>query len=240
MDVSYSLLRRLAVLGGILVVILLLLAANYGRILWRAAQYEAIKKRSTEIEANFTELEKLKAELSQIRQTEDKLKEILGVARQPAMLSVGDISRSQTLNAANLGEGQLPDTSEARPLPGGASTPSLMPVKGWLSARMTENHHGVDIAAREGDPVMAAADGVVTFAGWDEYFGNQIKISHGQKFTTMYGHNAKLFVKPEQQVLQGQIIALVGSTGRSSGPHLHYEVRIHGKPADPTYFWMNQ
>lgn len=242
-DVSYSLLRKLAVLGIVLAMLLLLLAANYSRILWRAAQYEAIKKRAAEIEASFSELQRLKDELAQLRQTEDKLKHILGVSQQPAMLTIGDISRSQALPIGQM-DAPLPtdtakaDSAVAALVQGGATNPSLMPVKGWLSARMTDNHRGVDIAAREGDPVLAAADGMVVFAGWDDYFGNQVKISHG-KFATMYGHNAKLFVKQGQQVRQGQVIALVGSTGRSSGPHLHYEVLSQGKPVDPTYFWMN-
>ena len=241
-DLSYSLLRKLALLGIVLAIILLLLAANYSRILWRAAQYEAIKKRAAEIEASFTELQRLKDELAHLRQTEDKLKHILGVSQQPAMLTIGDISRSQTIAIGQMDAPPPADSAKADSaaalVQGGSTNPSLMPVKGWISARMTDNHRGVDIAAREGDPVLAAADGVVVFAGWDDYFGNQIKISHG-KFTTMYGHNAKLFVKQGQRVRQGQVIALVGSTGRSSGPHLHYEVLSQGRPVDPTYFWMN-
>jgi murein DD-endopeptidase MepM/ murein hydrolase activator NlpD len=100
-------------------------------------------------------------------------------------------------------------------------------------------HKGVDIAAREGEPVQAAGDGTVTFAGWDTYYGNKIEITHGAKYATMYGHNEKLLVKAGDHVKRGQIIALVGSTGKSSGPHLHYELKVDGQSVDPAIYWIN-
>jgi murein DD-endopeptidase MepM/ murein hydrolase activator NlpD len=240
MDISYSWLKRLAIVAVFLLILLILLIINYGHIFWRASQYEVMKKRNREIEQKFSELQQLKRELSSIKQTENKLRNILGVSKQPVMLTINDINRGAVLNASSVGSA-TPDSNYAQEsgiLPE-RTTPSLMPVKGWVSAVMSTNHSGVDIAAREGDPVVAAADGIVSFAGWDNYFGNQVIISHGQKFTTMYGHNAKLFVKEKQTVKQGQVIALVGSTGQSTGPHLHFEVKLNGKTVDPSFYWIN-
>lgn len=240
MDFSYTGLKRIAILLAGLLLVAVFFIANYGHIFWRASQYEIMKKRTREVEAKFSELQDLKRELSGLKKTEAKLQHMLGISQQPVMLSLNDINRSTSLNASVAGDTSPSSNSgDTVSRDSGRSTPNIMPVKGWISAKLGANHTGVDIAAREGDPVVAAADGIVTFAGWDNYFGNKVEIAHGQKFSTMYGHNAKLFVKEKQAVKQGQVIALVGSTGQSSGPHLHYEVRINGKPVDPTYHWIN-
>ena len=98
-------------------------------------------------------------------------------------------------------------------------------------------HAGVDIAAAQGTPIMAAAPGKVTQAGWSGGYGNYTCIDHGvadgQRLSTCYGHQSRLSVTPGQQVDVGQVIGYVGSTGASTGPHLHFEVRLGGRPVDP-------
>jgi murein DD-endopeptidase MepM/ murein hydrolase activator NlpD len=240
MDISYTNLKRIAVLLSVLLLVAVFFVFNYGHIFWRASQYEIMKKRTREVEEKFSEIQALKSELSALKRTEAKLQHMLGISQQPVLLSLDDITRNTSLNASVSGDPALLSNSEdTLSVSLERSTPSIMPVKGWVSAKMGDHHNGVDIAAREGAPVVSAADGIVTFAGWDNYFGNKVEVAHGQKFSTMYGHNAKLFVKEKQAVKQGQVIALVGSTGQSSGPHLHYEVRINGKPVDPSYHWIN-
>lgn len=240
MDISYTSLKRLAALLAALLILLVFFIINYGHIFWRAGQYEIMKKRSSEIEQKFSELQDLKREISELKKTESKLQHMLGISQQPSLLTISDINRNTSFDASVVGKETLA-AANADSVFGNIerTTPSIMPVKGWISAKISTNHPGVDIAAREGDPVLAAADGIVIFAGWDNYFGNKVEISHGQKYVTMYGHNVKLFVKEKQSVKQGQVIALVGSTGQSSGPHLHYEIRSNGKPVDPTYYWIN-
>jgi murein DD-endopeptidase MepM/ murein hydrolase activator NlpD len=98
---------------------------------------------------------------------------------------------------------------------------------------LRRRHLGLDIAAREGAPVLAAGDGVVIFADWDQYLGWLVVIEHGYGFTTRYGHNSSLRVERGDHIRRGQIIALVGSTGRSSAPHLHYEIWMNRTPVDP-------
>jgi len=94
-------------------------------------------------------------------------------------------------------------------------------------------HFGLDVAARESTPVVSTADGIVTFADWDQNLGWLVKIDHGYDMSTRYGHNARLRVDLGQAVRRGQIIALVGNTGRSTAPHLHYEVWKDDVPVDP-------
>ncbi len=97
-------------------------------------------------------------------------------------------------------------------------------------------HEGLDFPAAVGTPVFAAADGIVTEATHTPDYGNLIKIEHGSGLETRYAHNAKLLVKVGDRILKGQQIAMVGNTGRSTGPHLHYEIRLNGNPLDPRQY----
>jgi murein DD-endopeptidase MepM/ murein hydrolase activator NlpD len=122
--------------------------------------------------------------------------------------------------------------------------PSIWPVVGTLRSGVgmrnnpfggssTEYHKGQDIAAPTGTPISATADGVVVVAGWVKGYGNGIYIDHGNGITTRYGHLSRIDVVVGQTVKRGGHLGLVGSTGRSTGPHLHYEVRINGQPTSP-------
>ncbi len=130
-----------------------------------------------------------------------------------------------------------------------ASTPSIIPVKGWITSyfgsridpftRKLAKHEGIDISARSGTTIVAPADGVVTFAGNKPGYGVTLTIDHGYGITTVYGHNSKLFVAQGKKVKRGMPISAVGSTGRSTGPHLHYEVRVNGITVDPRKFILD-
>jgi murein DD-endopeptidase MepM/ murein hydrolase activator NlpD len=97
-------------------------------------------------------------------------------------------------------------------------------------------HSGLDFRSETGDPVRATANGVVESAGWNGGYGNMVEIDHGNGFSTRYGHMSKIEVKVGQQIKTGQVIGRVGSTGRSTGPHLHYETRVDGDAVDPQKF----
>ena len=97
-------------------------------------------------------------------------------------------------------------------------------------------HRGVDIAANAGAPVKSASDGVVRVAGWDEVLGNYVEVRSRMGYSYIYGHMARLFVSPGSVVAQGQTLGTVGSTGRATGPHLHFEVRKNGVPQNPRLF----
>ena len=96
-----------------------------------------------------------------------------------------------------------------------------------------KQHTGIDIGASYGTDVLAAADGTVIIAGWNNAYGNYVVINHGGGVTTLYGHNSSLNVSKGQKVSQGQVIAKVGSTGYSTGPHIHFEVQVNGSPVNP-------
>ena len=101
-------------------------------------------------------------------------------------------------------------------------------------------HPGIDIANDMGTPIRATADGVVSIAGWNSGgYGNMVDIDHGNGVMTRYGHASYVVVSAGQQVKRGQIIAYMGSTGFSTGPHVHYEVRINGQAVDPSGYLFN-
>lgn len=124
-----------------------------------------------------------------------------------------------------------------------SSTPSIWPTRGWVTSGfgfrkspftgLREKHEGWDIAARSGSLVRATADGEVVVEGREYGYGNMVEIDHGYGVVTRYGHNSKHLVKVGDRVKRGQVISLVGSTGRSTGPHLHYEVLMKGVPVSP-------
>lgn len=123
--------------------------------------------------------------------------------------------------------------------------PSLRPVQGWVTAEFSLNvgpfgrrHTGIDIAAPSDSPVKAAADGVVVFVGWTEDLGNLVMIRHDFSFSTRYGHNSRVLVRQGERVKRGQTIALVGSSGRSSAPHLHFEIWKDGSPVNPREYLL--
>lgn len=123
------------------------------------------------------------------------------------------------------------------------TTPTGWPTNGFISSGYglrwngAEFHQGIDIAAEMGTPIVATADGVVTIAGWNAGgYGNMVDIDHGSGVSTRYGHASAVVVTAGQRVRRGQIIAYVGSTGHSTGPHLHYEVRLSGQPVNPTSY----
>lgn len=127
-----------------------------------------------------------------------------------------------------------------------AETPNIWPVMGPISSYYgyrtspggigSTFHEGVDIAGDYGTPISATAAGTVTKAGWVGGYGYLVEVRHADGIVTRYGHNSAVLVYEGQHVDQGSMIALMGSTGNSTGPHCHYEVRIHGEAVDPMYF----
>jgi murein DD-endopeptidase MepM/ murein hydrolase activator NlpD len=130
------------------------------------------------------------------------------------------------------------------------STPSILPTEGFLTSGFSRArlhpihdvplpHEGIDLSAPTGSPIHAAAKGRVVEAGVFAGYGQMVEIDHGFGFTTRYGHASRLLVRVGQEVERGQLIALVGSTGLATGPHLHYEVRVNGKPQNPLNYVIN-
>jgi murein DD-endopeptidase MepM/ murein hydrolase activator NlpD len=119
----------------------------------------------------------------------------------------------------------------SRPVPGRMT--STFGLRNHPILRRRRMHNGVDFAAKSGTPISAAADGVVIAATWSNGYGNMVILDHGGGISTLYAHCSRLYVSAGQRIKRGQNIAAVGSTGLSTGPHLHFEVRVNGRPVNP-------
>jgi murein DD-endopeptidase MepM/ murein hydrolase activator NlpD len=131
----------------------------------------------------------------------------------------------------------LADSDSLRRIPKG------QPIEGWITKGFSLNefvfggeHPGVDFAAKESTKVKVTADGTVSFVGWDDIYGNLVVVDHKNGYVTYYGHNSKILVNSGDFVKRGEVIAFSGNSGRSSAPHLHYEIRNHAIPIDPKEF----
>lgn len=130
------------------------------------------------------------------------------------------------------------------------NVPSIVPCRGWLYRDFgntvspftgrVEMHRGLDVAAPRGTPIVATAAGVVTAAGLEEHYGLAVAMDHGNGYVTRYAHNMRNAVRVGTRVKRGQVIAYVGSTGRSSCTHVHYEVLKDGVPLNPRYFILRE
>ncbi|MEX2208125.1 MAG: M23 family metallopeptidase [Myxococcota bacterium] len=128
-------------------------------------------------------------------------------------------------------------------------TPSISPTHGWITSSFgyrtspqtggREFHKGLDIAGRTGTPILSPADGEVIYATSKRSLGNAVKVRHGYGVETVYGHMQELLVKPGERVKRGQQLGLMGSTGRSTGPHLHYAVLVNGKAVNPRNYILD-
>ncbi|MBN2408916.1 MAG: M23 family metallopeptidase [Candidatus Aminicenantes bacterium] len=131
-----------------------------------------------------------------------------------------------------------------------ASTPTIWPTIGWVSSPFAyrddpftgkrQFHYGIDIATNFGNPIVATANGIVISLGNDKMGGKNIVISHGNGITTHYLHLSKFLVKSGQKIKRGDVIGLVGNTGKARGPHLHYEVRVNNRPVNPYNYILEE
>ena len=166
-----------------------------------------------------------------------------GIARRSAEVR---IDLSALIRRANLLASSFKEAADSLAFHSArlAATPSIMPTQGWLSSAFSSMrahpilhyarpHEGIDVTAPMGSPIEAPAAGVVTDARWESGYGNTVTIDHGFGIETRFAHASKLLVRTGQRVSRGQRIALVGNSGLATGPHLHYEVHVKGRPVDP-------
>ena len=163
--------------------------------------------------------------LSSARETRaDYLAEVESLAAQSAAL------------AAAIRDAQAGSTGSGTPSAAGFVWPVNGPVVSGFGMRWGRMHEGIDIAAALGTPIHAAASGTVIHAGWLGGYGNLVVVDHGDGLATAYAHASAILVAVGQQVSQGDTLSLVGSTGNSTGPHLHFEVRVNGSAVDPLLY----
>jgi len=212
----------------IFIVIALIVAAiviaifSYSRVYYQALQSVMIRRRNAEIEQEFAKLQEIKRNLDATEMDNRRLRIMLGIEKTPPPVEpvIDEVTSdySEKIDVMTQKE---------------ENVPSLLPTRGEISRNFGPTHQGVDIAAPRFSPVVAAASGVVKETGWDSIFGNYVVIDHDINYSTFYGHLYSVRVRTKDNVTSGELIGTVGSTGKSTSPHLHYEVRFQNKPVEP-------
>ncbi len=217
---------------------------------WSALTISQLRRENTRLKEEQGKLTRLEQELRRLRAVEKKLAGMLGLdtAASSAQLpgqapdagpsgqagsSGGTYAGKRSPRGLDPASGATSSGSYSR------SLPTLWPVLGEISRTFSyagDGHRGLDIAVANGTPVRASGDGTVEFAGADDVFGQMVIINHGSGISTLYGHNSKLVVKRGDEVVRGQVIAYSGSSGKSTAPHLHFEVSRYGRQVNPLTF----
>lgn len=241
-DIPFVYFRILAAFIVVGMLALLFLIFSSGSLILERQQRRILERRLDAMTTRVARVHSLETQLEETTLVLLKVQEMLGVreALPESLLQAQVARRIQSGEAPEL-IGPDPVGENKQLLQG---SPSLWPVRGWVtrefsSKRGDEHHPGIDIAAPTGTPIRVAGDGVVLVAGWNEEYGNFVLIDHGFGLTSLYGHNSSLSVNKEDRVLGGDVIAFLGNTGRSTGPHLHFELRRNGIPVDPRSFLLD-
>jgi murein DD-endopeptidase MepM/ murein hydrolase activator NlpD len=249
---------------GVILVFAIAFSVVHGELMYRVFAGKSLVQENEKLKRYNARVVELEKELKEYRSFVNKVASLAGVkyeegaSKQLAYLpeqaetrddkKTRSAKESMNQDIATGGEGLIKDTiappapnlDSLKHIPGGA------PVDGWITRGFTPNnpqlgggHPGVDFAVKIGTKVRATADGKVISAGWNDVYGNVVMIDHGNGFVTYFGHNLKILVKVGDTVHRGDVIALSGSSGRSSAPHLHYEIQKNGVAIDPKDF-LNQ
>ena len=215
---------------ALLLVGILLFFIFYGTVLSRAVKADALEKENNRLKNYQYKVQLLEENLNQARDIVSRLTELAGID-----ITFPELPPDSTLFAsiANRQNG-----TAARSASNDFSIPSGLPITGFISQDFEIQdgkhfHPGVDIACAEGLPVLATASGNVVYADYDSTYGYMVVVQHDDSITSVYGHNKELLVERGEDILAGSRVALSGNTGKSTAPHVHYEVRIHNKPINP-------
>jgi murein DD-endopeptidase MepM/ murein hydrolase activator NlpD len=224
--VSYRKLKTILISVIVLVVIVALQMAAWFPVALKATRFNAMVDELAELEAERAKVADLAKDLAAVEAQYERVRQLLGAdapaAGSPPMLP------------------PLRDTTKAKRTGPTSQAPDIrqwpLSVRGFVTQKAAagaRSHPGIDIAVKVGSIIRAAGDGVVRSAGLDEVYGKYIVIDHGGGLISVYGHASELEVQPGDTVHAGQKIALSGSTGRSTAPHLHFEIRRGGEVLDP-------
>ncbi|MCP4726954.1 MAG: M23 family metallopeptidase [bacterium] len=216
------------VVVGLLFIALIVAAIFYGRLVKQASDVVRLRSENAMLLEQNAEVIKFKKELQKNRKFVNRIAELAGLE---------GITEEDSLYSEMSAESE--SISEQTD---GVSVPSGYPIRGFISKRFSESglfgekHLGLDFSCPEGSMIRSTADGIVKSANWDDYFGYTLVIEHPGGYSTTYAHNKELRVSEGDKVKRGDVIALSGNSGKSSGPHLHYEIRKDGKQLDPEDF----
>jgi len=250
---SFFLSRVIVGVLGFLLIFIIILSILHGKLLYQVIVGKSLKQENEKLKRYNAKVVELEKELSEYKRFVQRVAQLAGVEYQ---------GRTETQLAHYASEDMAPEDMGVIPLieegqEKGTFTPDSMttqpdslvhipmgaPIGGWITRGFSLDiygfggeHPGLDFAAKIGTEVKATADGKIVFAGWDDIYGNMVAIDHGNGYVTYYGHNSKNLVNVDDTIRRGEVIALSGNTGRSSAPHLHYEIRKDEVPIDPENF----
>ncbi len=241
-DVPLLYFRLVIVAAVIGLLALLFLIVSAGSLIVQKQEKRILVRRIDDLTQKVARVHSLETQLEETTLVLFKIQEMLDVQPQLPDSLVADLvaRRSRSGDATSLLEGRISMSGQQML----DASPSAWPVRGWVTREFSgqrgpEYHAGLDISADENTPIRASGDGVVLVAGWNEEYGNFVLIEHGFGMTSLYAHNNSLSVRKEDRVRTGDVIAFMGSSGRSTGPHLHFEVRRNGIPVDPKNYLLD-
>ncbi len=241
-EISLGFLRLLTLLflGGLLAVLILVLSSS--SLILEKQKNRVLERQIQEKVVRLSRMNSLERQLEESALLLYRMQVMLseGAAPPDSLLSNQAIRDLQFTEGPLLKEGQL-HRGERQIL---RSMPSRWPLRGWITQEFQGRHGpgyhaGMDIAAEPGTPVRASGDGVVLVVGWNDEYGNFVLLDHGFGVTSLYGHNSHLSVRKEDRLERGDILGYVGNTGRSTAPHLHFEIRRNGIPEDPKSYLLD-
>lgn len=243
--IKFSRLLYYVVLGviGLLIIVSIIGTFTYAKLVVHSNEREELVQENEELRRLNSKVVLLEGNLQVYRSMLSQVATLAGIDLAQYGMEVSNegavVAESTTETVQPM---PISGPGETREKP--VSTPQGLPVQGFVSRtfRPTADnpktrHLGMDIAVKTGTRVIATADGEVTFAGWDDAFGWKVVLKHPNNVETMYGHNDTLLVTTGLQVHYGQTIALSGSTGASTAPHVHYEIRVDGQPVNPEDYY---
>lgn len=227
---SYRALRAVSVVAGVAAVFFVAVAGTWWYFAAEAARVVALENEVARLREDNARVAQLGTELTRLERQYSKVREMLGGDIIPVETPAGLPREEEPRGRPAAGEG----TGQMAGLP--ASWPLTRP--GFITRSLDASvgaagHPGLDVAVAQDTYVRAAAAGIVRAAGEDSIYGLYVLIEHGNGYETMYGHASRLFVQGGDSVRRNEVIALSGNTGRSTAPHLHFEVRHNGDPIDP-------
>lgn len=245
--ISYLALYGFGVLVVLCALTVAVLVATYGRVLVKAHRADELAAENAQFMGQRAQVDSLRMELVRMQALGLQIKTMLGVELSAADSSLVANWAPNAKAPAISGALDAMDPTQDERFMLLKAIPSMWPVRGYVTKefdvaggdKREQYHPGMDIAATRNTPVRASADGVVNTSGWDETYGYLVVIDHGFGISTVYGHNSRNLVKVGDRVTRGQTIAFLGSTGRSTAPHLHFEVRKNAVPENPKKYLLD-
>ena len=241
-DVPFIYFRLLIAFVVVGLLAMLFLIFSSGSLLIEKQEKRVLERRLGDLTQRVARVHSLETQLEETTLVLLKIQEMLEMQPQlsDSLLEGLVASRRVRGDVAGLLEGRISLAGQQLL----SASPGAWPVRGWVTrefdgTRGADYHPGLDIAAGVDTPIRAAGDGVVLVAGWNEEYGNFVLLEHGFGITSLYAHNNSLAVRKEDRVRTGDVIAFLGTSGRSSGPHLHYEVRRNGIPVNPKNYLLD-